>query len=103
MSSTPYCIAVINETLRMSNVAFTSLPYINQQKVIIDGKTIPANTSILVNLVSVNKDPETFENPNKFHPERFMEKNGDLKNIKQFSPFSLGMLYYLLKITKDDC
>ena len=90
MNTLPYCMAVIYETLRISNVAFTSLPYINQQDITIEGTNIPANSSIIVNLVSVNKDPQTFPQPNKFIPERFIDKDGKLLNIPEFSPFSIG-------------
>lgn len=93
MGTTPYCMAVIYETIRVSNVAFTSLPYTNQQKVTIGGQTIPANTSISVNLVSVNKDPEIFPEPEKFVPDRFLDKEGKLRSIKQFCPFSIGKYY----------
>jgi len=83
-------MAVIYETLRISNVAFTSLPYTNQETVTIKETTIPANSSIIVNLVSINKDPVTFPEPEKFLPDRFVDKDGNLQNITQFAPFSIG-------------
>lgn len=90
MNETPCCMAVIYETIRVSNVAFTSLPYTNEQRVTIKGQTIPANSSISVNLVSVNKDPEIFPEPDKFNPDRFLDKEGNLINKKQFCAFSIG-------------
>jgi len=87
----PYTDAVINETIRISNIAFTSLPYESNQPITIGGKEIPANTSIVANLVSLHKSPRHFEEPEKFRPERFL-CGSESRKLEHFMPFSRGEL-----------
>ena len=35
-------------------------------------------------------DPNVFENPEIFHPERFLDENGKVKKPEQFVPFGIG-------------
>lgn len=39
----------------------------------LEGYSIPKNTTILVNLYSVNMDPDLHPNPHEFKPERFLK------------------------------
>lgn len=39
----------------------------------LEGYSIPKNTTILVNLYSVNMDPDLYPNPHEFKPERFLK------------------------------
>ncbi|KAK9300865.1 hypothetical protein QLX08_006572 [Tetragonisca angustula] len=71
----PYVEAVINEVFRLWPV----FPIIGPRRVlhntVLDKYTIPKDATVLLNLYSINKDPNVFPEPDKFMPERFM-KNG---------------------------
>ncbi|KOX69408.1 hypothetical protein WN51_05571 [Melipona quadrifasciata] len=71
----PYVEAVINEVHRLWPV----FPIIGPRRVlhntVLDKYTIPRDTTVLINLYSINSDPNIFPEPEKFMPERFM-KNG---------------------------
>lgn len=67
--------AVISEVQRMWPV----FPIIGPRRVlhdtIIDKYTVPRDTTILVNMYSVNKDPNIYPEPDKFMPERFIKND----------------------------
>lgn len=86
----PYCNAVINEVLRISNVAFTTLPYRNLHAITVSDLHIPANSPIVINLTSIHQDPDLYPHPDKFKPERFLDDAGKLVRPKHFLPFSIG-------------
>lgn len=88
----PYVEAFIHEVLRYANIVPLSLPHcVNTDKdIIFEGYTIPRNTSVVFNLDSVLQDPDIFENPTVFNPERFLDSDGNLIRPKQFIPFGIG-------------
>lgn len=53
--------------------------------------TIPKDTNILIPLFVVNRDPELWEDPVKFVPERFADRGNDFTSARDgFFPFSYG-------------
>ncbi|KAL7092451.1 hypothetical protein ACP275_12G165400 [Erythranthe tilingii] len=67
----PYLKAVIKEALRL----YPPAPLLLRQtleKINIEGYTIPPKTSIFINAWAIARDPEHWENPNEFSPERFL-------------------------------
>ena len=46
---------------------------------------------ILVNLWSAHMDPNVWEQPEKFQPERFLNDKGEVINRDRMIGFSLGM------------
>jgi cytochrome P450 len=53
--------------------------------------TIPKNVRIVVPMIIINRDPEIWENPTVFRPERFEEKGNDFTSAKDgFFPFGYG-------------
>ncbi|XP_071950462.1 cytochrome P450 2J6-like isoform X2 [Antedon mediterranea] len=88
--SMPYLEATIMEIQRLGNVT----PFFGRSTtgdVKISGYTIPADTTVLINLFSVHRHAEKWERPLNFEPERFL--SGDLKTIRKqepFLPFGLG-------------
>ncbi|GLT55334.1 hypothetical protein SLA2020_284660 [Shorea laevis] len=69
--SLPYLQAVVKETLRLYP-PFPVTPRECIQSCKIGGFEIPQKTAVLVNLYAIMRDPELWDNPNEFLPERFL-------------------------------
>lgn len=86
-----YLDMVVNETLRKYPPAFL-ITRNSTKDFTIPGTemTIPANTDININVISIHRDPEYYPDPEKFDPERFTPEN--VKNRKPFTfiPFGDG-------------
>ena len=89
-SKLPLVEATILEGLRIAPVAPLSVPHAVHSTVEYKGYTIPKDTTILVNLHSVLKDPKIWQNPDEFLPQRFLDEQGKLNVPKEFIPFSVG-------------
>ena len=87
----PYVEAFIMEVLRCANIAPLAVPHaVTNDDVAFRGYKIPKDTPILLNLDSVLKDPDIFENPEQFNPERFLDSDGKVFWPKEFIPFGIG-------------
>ncbi|XP_052269844.1 cytochrome P450 2U1-like isoform X2 [Dreissena polymorpha] len=86
----PLVEATILECLRISPVAPLSVPHAVHEDVSFRGHVIPAETTVLVNIHSVMKDPSTWSEPDVFKPERFLNNDGDLEIPNEFIAFSIG-------------
>ncbi|OVA17634.1 Cytochrome P450 [Macleaya cordata] len=86
-----YLKAVIKETFRMHPPATVLMPRESMEDITIDGYNIPAKTRFTVNAWAIGRDPECWENPNVFEPERFMSSTLDYKGLDfEFIPFGSG-------------
>ncbi|KAF3438667.1 hypothetical protein FNV43_RR21431 [Rhamnella rubrinervis] len=86
-----YMKAVIKEIFRLHPPAPVLLPRESIEHVMIDGYDIPAKTRIYVNAWAIGRDPETWENPETFEPERFVGSNMDYKGQDfELIPFGAG-------------
>ncbi|XP_057955719.1 cytochrome P450 93B2-like isoform X2 [Malania oleifera] len=68
----PYIQAIMKESFRLH----PPVPLIvrkSLQDSTIAGYTIPANTMLFVNTWSIGRDPNYWDNPSEFRPERFLE------------------------------
>jgi len=54
---------------------------------------------VLVNIHSAHMDPDDWEQPQQFRPERFLDESNNVINRDRIIPFSLGTLTYLLTWT----
>ncbi|XP_076171325.1 putative cytochrome P450 305a1 isoform X1 [Ptiloglossa arizonensis] len=72
----PYVEAVITESLRRWPV----FPLVGPRRVLHDTKldeyTIPKDSTVLMNIYTVNMDPEVYPDPNTFRPERHIKEDG---------------------------
>ena len=85
-----YLEAIINETLRLSgDVSLMIRAALKDTH--FAGYVIPKNSIVIVHLRSAMMDPDFWNDPEEFRPERFLDKNGILEVPKQhFIPFGLG-------------
>ena len=85
----PFCEAVIHETLRVANIAPLAIPHGLRRDLHFRGYTIPKDALILISLDSILNDPDTFEEPHIFNPDRFI-KDGILSGANKVYAFGIG-------------
>ncbi|KAK4375154.1 hypothetical protein RND71_005831 [Anisodus tanguticus] len=84
-----YLKLVIKETLRL-HPASNLLPR-ECRKRYIDGYTIPPKTRVHINIWALGRDPESWDDPESFIPERFENSPVDyMGNYFEFIPFGSG-------------
>ncbi|XP_063220883.1 probable cytochrome P450 304a1 [Bacillus rossius redtenbacheri] len=85
----PYIEAIIREGLRHQSSVPISVPRRTTAATTIQGYPIPENTAIVPVLWSANRDPNMWDEPDAFRPERFLDKEGKLIKDKTL-PFGGG-------------
>ncbi|XP_034215493.1 cytochrome P450 71A1-like [Prunus dulcis] len=86
-----YMKAVIKEIFRLHPPAPVLVPRESMEDVTIDGYDILAKTRIFVNAWAIGRDPESWENPEAFEPERFIGSTIDFKGQDfELIPFGAG-------------
>ncbi|KAH6651500.1 cytochrome P450 [Truncatella angustata] len=78
-SSLPYLKACFLETLRWRPGFPLSIPHAMTQKDTYQGYCLPANTTILMNIWAVHHDPDEYDAPDVFSPERFLKNSLGIK------------------------
>ena len=101
--SIEYLDCVIKESQRMCNPA----PQANREcseDYDLNGIHIPAGTEIVIPIYALHHDPDSWQNPEKFDPERFRSLSKDAIHAFQFLPFGaeprncIGMRFALMEI-----
>ncbi|XP_010554159.1 PREDICTED: cytochrome P450 71B3-like [Tarenaya hassleriana] len=86
-----YLKLVIKETLRLHPAAPLLLPRLTMGPVQIQGYDIPPRTWLQVNAFAIARDPENWENPDEFIPERFIDRPTDYRGQHfELLPFGSG-------------
>ncbi|CAK8565718.1 unnamed protein product [Lathyrus sativus] len=86
-----YLKLVIKETLRLHSPVPLLLPRECSERCEINGYEIPAKTKVIVNAYAIGMDPNYWNEPNKFCPERFIDSEVDYKGVDfEFIPFGAG-------------
>ncbi|KAL8615093.1 hypothetical protein ACOMHN_009169 [Nucella lapillus] len=85
-----YLEATICEVLRRADIVPLSLPHSSARDTIYRGYVIPKDTIIIPDISCVLQDPEIWEDPEDFRPERFIGPDGKLTRPDEFIPFSAG-------------
>ncbi|XP_054782715.1 cytochrome P450 71A1-like [Prosopis cineraria] len=83
--------AVVKETLRLHPPAPLLAPRETTKSCIIQGFEIPAKTTVYVNAWAIHRDPEAWDDPEVFYPERFLNNAIDFKGQDmELIPFGAG-------------
>jgi cytochrome P450 len=82
----PYLGAVFNETVRLHPI-LAECARIPMQPMEILGRNIPAGMALVISIVGIHHDPVLYPEPNRFIPERFIERN---YSVYEFLPFGGG-------------
>ncbi|KAM6568545.1 hypothetical protein CsatB_016530 [Cannabis sativa] len=77
----PYIQAIVKETLRLHPPG-PILSRVASETCAIDGYEIKENTRLLINVWAISRDPNHWESPLEFKPERFYNEQGS-ENFKQ--------------------
>ncbi|KAJ9684994.1 hypothetical protein PVL29_017143 [Vitis rotundifolia] len=87
----PYLKAIVKETMRLHPASPLLVPRETLEKCVIDGYEIPPKILVYVNAWAIGRDPESWENPEEFTPERFLGTSIDFKGQDyQLIPFGGG-------------
>ncbi|KAL6640922.1 hypothetical protein ACP70R_019103 [Stipagrostis hirtigluma subsp. patula] len=87
----PYLQAVIKETFRLHPPAPLLLPREGESAIQIMGHTIPKGARVLVNVWAMGRDKDIWPEPEKFMPERFLERSIDFRGGDfELIPFGAG-------------
>lgn len=86
-----YLKVVLKEAMRLHPPAPLPAPRETTKSCVIQGYHIPAKTRVFINAKSIASDPRTWENPEQFLPERFLDKPMDFQGTDyEFVPFGIG-------------
>ncbi|XVE85230.1 hypothetical protein DITRI_Ditri17bG0074900 [Diplodiscus trichospermus] len=86
-----YVKALIKETMRLHPSVPLLVPRESMDECILDGYKIAGKTRVLINSYAIGRDPNSWENPLEFNPNRFEDTSFDVKDQDfRFLPFGGG-------------
>ncbi|CAI5443701.1 unnamed protein product [Caenorhabditis angaria] len=86
----PLTQATINEIQRIANILPFNLLRTVGISTKIDGFSFEKGDLIIPQVSILMNDPEIFDEPHIFNPDRFLDENYNVKKIEEFLPFSIG-------------
>lgn len=90
MQGLKYLKLVIKETLRL-HPPIPLLPRACRGECKVNGYTIPIKSKVMINIWSMGRDPDYWNQPETFQPERFEESSIDfMGNNFEYIPFGAG-------------
>ena len=85
-----YLDGVVNEGLRIAALPATSRRVTKAWKIPGTDITLPEGVSVMIPLASLHMDPEFWENPTEFDPERWNAENKSKIRTGTYGPFGMG-------------
>ena len=76
IQSLAYTQATVAETHRLAAIAPVALTHQTLGRVEVEGFTFPSNSGFMSNLQFIMRDPNNFQHPDTFNPERFIGEDG---------------------------
>jgi len=91
LAGLPYLRCVITETLRLKPLAPNHIPHEASRDCVVAGYAVARGTMVLVDVYSMQRDPDVWEEPERFMPERFMD-GGEVGagESRWMMPFGMG-------------
>jgi len=87
----PYLDSIVKETFRLHPPSPFTLGRVNVKDAQLLHYKIPANTTVLINIWVVNRDPKAWKKPLEFIPDRFLNTNISLSGSNyNLLPFGSG-------------
>ena len=71
----------------------SAVPHVTSESITFRGYDLPKNTLVRANLYQSHMDPEIWEDPVAFNPDRWLDENNMLKTNPAFMPFSVGKCF----------
>lgn len=85
-----YTNAVLLESLRIAVLVGPGVPHYAASDVEVGDFVIPKGSTVFGSLFHIMNDPNHFKDPQKFHPERFLNSMGEFVNDERVVPFGIG-------------
>ncbi|CAN6483789.1 unnamed protein product [Victoria cruziana] len=89
--SLPFAQSIVKETMRMHPVAPMLVPRLCREDCTLAGYDVPEGTRVLVNTWTIHRNPDIWDQPDEFRPDRFLNKPIDGKgHFFELLPFGSG-------------
>ncbi|KAF7324639.1 Cytochrome P450 [Mycena kentingensis (nom. inval.)] len=73
MENLPYLDAFFREAVRFRPILPTAIPHAMSADVMYKGHVVPRDAMVVLNIHGIFHDPDVFENPHLFNPDRFLK------------------------------